>query len=436
MTNIPPPPKPLPPPKARHRLDIEPADGPALDLTRGQSFARLGMLAAAIVALGVFYNWWAVAFIVGLLICIFLHEVGHYVAAKRAGMKVTQFFMFFGPRIWSFKKGETEYGIRAIPAGAFVKVPGMHNLDTEVDPAEEQRTYRAAPFHSRLAMASAGSLMHFAIALLCLFFAFAAFGRVKVKDSWKVAYGPGTASVPGHVPAVGSSAAAADLREGDRIVSIDNQTFPTFETAAAYWRAHTGETLSFVIDRNGERLVKPITINDSTDPCRPGGKLGVGAEFDSSVRRDAPHVAVGQSFVQFGAIAKDSVLGLGKIFSVSGLKKYGKALTTQCSTNERFVSPIGFAQIGSQVAKSGWGNSLLFFAAVNIFIGMFNWVPLLPFDGGHMAIACYEKIRGRKNKSYRADITRLLPLSYAVFIIMAFMTLGNTYLDLVRGVGS
>jgi membrane-associated protease RseP (regulator of RpoE activity) len=430
MTNIPPPPKPLPPPKARHRLDIEPADGPAMDLTRGQSVARLGMLAAAIVALGIFYNWWAVAFIVGLLICIFLHEVGHYVAAKRAGMKVTQFFMFFGPRIWSFKKGETEYGIRAIPAGAFVKVPGMHNLDTEVDPADEQRTYRAAPFHSRLAMASAGSLMHFAIALLCLFIAFAAFGRVHRTTTWAVASGD-------FAPKTDSPASKGGLQSGDRIVSIDGQPFATFENAAKYWRTREGQTAVFVIDRAGTQMTKPVAIGSNPDPCRAGGYLGVGPQFDpDEVRRDAPHVAVGQSFVQFGAIAKDSVLGLGKIFSVSGLKKYGKALTSQCSTNERFVSPIGFAQIGSQVAQSGWGNSLLFFAAVNIFIGMFNWVPLLPFDGGHMAIAFYEKIRGRKNKSFRADITRLLPFSYAVFIIMAFMTIGNTYLDIVRGVGN
>jgi membrane-associated protease RseP (regulator of RpoE activity) len=434
MTNIPPPPKPLPPPKARHRLDIEPADGPALDLTRGQSFARLGMLGAAIVALGVFYNWWAVAFIVGLLICVFLHEVGHYVAAKRAGMKVTQFFMFFGPRIWSFQKGETEYGIRAIPAGAFVKVPGMHNLDTEVDPADEQRTYRAAPFHSRLAMASAGSLMHFAIALVCLFIAFTFFGRVKMEDSWKIAFG----ETKQFKPDVGTPAAVADFREGDRIVSIDGQTFPTYDLTAAYWRSRPGETLSFVIVRGDQKLTKAVTIAASNpNPCAPpGGFLGIGGINDWSAPRDAPHVAAGQSFVNFGRITGQSVQGLGKIFSVSGLRSYGKALTTSCSTSDRFVSPVGFAQIGSQVAKSGWGNSLLFFAAVNIFIGMFNWVPLLPFDGGHMAIACYEKIRGRKNKSFRADITRLLPLSYAVFIIMAFMTLGNTYLDLVKGVGS
>jgi membrane-associated protease RseP (regulator of RpoE activity) len=429
---IPPPPKPLPPPKARHRLDLEPADGPALELTRTQSFIRLGLLAAAVLALGVFYNWWAVAFIVGLLLCVFLHEVGHYVAAKRAGMKVTQFFMFFGPRIWSFKKGETEYGIRAIPAGAFVKVPGMHNLDTEVEPEDEPRTYRAAPFHSRLAMASAGSLMHFAIALVCLFVAFAFFGRVQIAKTWKIAFG----SEAQFAPKPGTPAAVADLREGDRIVSIDGQTFVTYDLTAAYWRERPNQTLTFVIDRGGEKLSKPVAIGASNpNPCAPvGGFLGVGGINDSSAPRDSAPAAVKQSFINFGRITGQSVQGLGKIFSPKGLKKYGKALTTSCTTNERFVSPIGFAQIGSQVAKSGWGNSLLFFAAVNIFIGMFNWFPLLPFDGGHMAIACYEKLRGRKNKAFRANITRLLPLSYAVFIIMGFMTIGNTYLDLVRGV--
>jgi RIP metalloprotease RseP len=105
-----------------------------------QSWLRFAALIVPIVALGVFYSWGAVAFVLALIGCILLHELGHFLAAKRAGMKVTQFFLFFGPRIWSFRRGETEYGVRLIPLGAFVKVPGMHNLDPDVDPADEPRT--------------------------------------------------------------------------------------------------------------------------------------------------------------------------------------------------------------------------------------------------------------------------------------------------------
>jgi membrane-associated protease RseP (regulator of RpoE activity) len=419
---LPPPP---PPSAPRRPFDLEPRDNPnPVELTRSQAIIRMSLLLAAILALGVFYNWWAVAFIFGLLICIFLHEVGHYVAAKRAGMKVTQFFMFFGPRIWSFKRGETEYGVRAIPAGAFVKVPGMHNLDPDVDPADEPRTYRAAPFHSRLAMASAGTLMHFAIALVCFFMAFAFFGRVHPADTW---------AIRGEVnaPRPGTPAGDADLRPGDRIVAIDGVQFTNFEATAAYWKERPGQTLSFLIDRDGQQIPKSITIAESTNECRTGGFLGVAPRWDDTVKRDAPHAAVGQSVVAFGTTVGQSVQGFGKIFSASGVKNYGKSLTTNCQSNERLVSPIGFAKIGSQVAKSGWGNSLLFFAGVNIFIGMFNWFPLLPFDGGHMAIAIYEKIRGgKRNKGFRADVAKLLPFSYGLMIIMGMLTIGNVFLDL------
>ncbi len=96
-----------------------------------------------------------------LVISIFLHELGHFVTARWTGMKVTQFFLGFGPRLWSFRRGETEYGVRALPLGAFVRIIGMNNLD-EVEPADEARTYRQQSFPKRLLVISAGSIMHIA----------------------------------------------------------------------------------------------------------------------------------------------------------------------------------------------------------------------------------------------------------------------------------
>jgi RIP metalloprotease RseP len=314
--------------------------------------------------------------------------------------------------------------VRSIPAGAFVKVPGMHNLDPDVDEADEPRTYRAAPFHSRLAMASAGSLMHFAIALVCFFLAFTFFGRIRNPDAWVIRGGESS-------PKLDSPAGRAGLQAGDRIVSIDGQKFATFTRASDYWKARSGQTLAFVLDRNGESVTKQVAIVETTNPCRTGGFLGVAPDWNDVPKRDNPIEAVGNSFTSFGSTVGQSVQGFGKIFSPSGVKKYGKSLTSDCQSNERLVSPIGFAKIGSQVAKSGWGNSLLFFAGVNIFIGMFNWFPLLPFDGGHMAIAIYEKIRGgKRNRAFRADVAKLLPFSYGLMIIMAMLTVGNVFLDL------
>src|SRR3712207_5614004 len=101
----------------------------------------LAFLLVAVVALGVAGGWPILVMVLALVVMIFMHELGHYLTAKWAGMKVTEFFIGFGPRIWSFKRGETEYGIKAIWLGAYVKIIGMNNLE-EVDPAEESRTYR------------------------------------------------------------------------------------------------------------------------------------------------------------------------------------------------------------------------------------------------------------------------------------------------------
>ena len=100
-------------------------------------------------ALGVFYSWWALVLVFGFLLMLFVHELGHYLAARSTGMKVTEFFLGFGPRIWSFRRGETEYGLKVIPLGAYVRIIGMNNLE-DVDPADEPRTFRAKGYLSRV----------------------------------------------------------------------------------------------------------------------------------------------------------------------------------------------------------------------------------------------------------------------------------------------
>ena len=134
------------------------------------------LLVAGIVALGVLGSVSAVIVVIALLVMIFMHELGHYLTARSAGMKVTEFFLGFGPRIWSFNKGETEYGLKAIPAGAYVRIIGMHNLDP-VEPEDEARAYKNKPYWRKMSVASAGSMMHFIMAALLLFALFATYGQ-------------------------------------------------------------------------------------------------------------------------------------------------------------------------------------------------------------------------------------------------------------------
>ena len=196
----------------------------------------------------------AVVVVVASCVMIFLHELGHFLTAKRAGMKVTEFFLGFGPRIWSFQRGETEYGIKAIPAGAYVPIIGMNNLE-EVDPADEARTYRQKSLLGRrMSVAVAGSAMHFLIALVLVFVRLLAFGAVTDDSAgnWTVDELSTPADVELQHPNVRSSASrssscsttatrrrpVAGLEPGDRIVSRRTvSSSPTTPTSAAYVRA-------------------------------------------------------------------------------------------------------------------------------------------------------------------------------------------------------
>jgi membrane-associated protease RseP (regulator of RpoE activity) len=156
-----------------HKFRAEVAAGGAVDETVSPMATRngkvTGIIMIALLAYLAVKNPWTFVFVVGLLLSVFLHEVGHFSTARLTGMKVTQFFMGFGPRVWSRSKGEVEFGVRALPLGAFVRIIGMNNVD-EVDPADESRAYRSQTFPRRLLVITAGSLMHMVIAfaLFCI----------------------------------------------------------------------------------------------------------------------------------------------------------------------------------------------------------------------------------------------------------------------------
>src|SRR5438067_11279466 len=144
-----------------------------------ERLVRLGYFVAIVLVLAVITGFSPFLGVIGALIAIvMLHEFGHFVTAKWAGMKVSEYFFGFGPRLWSIRKGETEYGIKAIPVGGYVRILGMNNLE-QVDPADEPRTYRQKSFPRRLSVAVAGSAMHFLIAFLLLIVLWAAVGVPK-----------------------------------------------------------------------------------------------------------------------------------------------------------------------------------------------------------------------------------------------------------------
>ena len=400
----------------------DPTDQPGL--TRGQSIARLGMVVALLLFLGFAASWGVVAFVIALIVSIVLHELGHYLGARWGGMKVTEYFIGFGPRIWSTRRGETEYGLKALPLGAYVKVPGMSNLE-EIPPEEEARTYRAQSYGRRVRMVFAGPAMNLLIALV-LFIGFFAFHdeRIISDPRWPAIDAPGE----------GSPAAIAGLQAGDRILRMNGVDVSNFDTFRTTVRDLPGKTVPLEIERSGEPMELQVTLADRNPGTgeRGIGFLGVSPAVDVTyVKRNVPE-AVQRSFTEFGTQVGGTVVGIGRIFSPAGLTKLWQTVTGQRPDDptQRASSIVGIVREGGRAADSGWIYFVGLLGAVNLALGLFNLLPLLPLDGGHIVIATYERLRSRKGRVYRVDMAKVMPIFVVPLIILFTVVMGSFWLDI------
>ena len=385
--------------------------------TRNGRVMGLVML-AGLVALAVISPWTFV-FVLGLLVCVFLHEVGHFWTARLTGMKATQFFMGFGPRVFSFRRGETEYGVRALPLGAFVRIIGMNNID-DVDPEDEPRAYRSKSYPRRLLVITAGSLMHMLIAFVLLV------GVYTISGSWTHT---GLAEVQGIAP--DSPASAAGMRNGDIIVSIGGKLVTTHGSVVDAIVVHDpGETVEVIWDSGGTLRNADITLAES--PADNGiGFLGVYAT-DIVNKRLGPLTAVGRSLGEMGTTMSGSVSGVVTV--LNPLNSIEQITNEDAPVDNRPTTVVGMSQVGGSVGRNeGLAGVLRLLAYVNVFVGLFNMFPVLPFDGGHAAIATYERIRSRRGRApYRADVNKMVPLATAVMALLLFLFVTGLYLDVTR----
>jgi membrane-associated protease RseP (regulator of RpoE activity) len=364
-------------------------------------------------------NVWTLAFVVGLLVSIFLHEVGHFVTARRTGMKATQFFMGFGPRLWSRHKGEVEYGFRAIPLGAFVRIIGMNGLD-EVEPEDEQRAYRNKSFPRQLLVITAGSVMHIVIALVLFIGVYAFAGRFD--DT-------GIVSVV-RAPEAGSPAALAGIREGDIVVALGTDKVTTrTELVDAIVAKAPGNSVEVVIQRDGVEEILTTTL--ARNPMDADlAYLGIATSSTGYVKQsltDSFVYGAGDVVRTAGNSVKGVVSALNPLNSVRALRDSGEDLASRPTT------VVGASQIGGKLGEDdGLKAVLLLLASVNVFVGVFNMFPLLPFDGGHAAIAAYERVRSRRGERYRADINKMIPLTTVVMALMGFLLFVGLYLDITQ----
>ncbi|MEY2477129.1 MAG: hypothetical protein QOG87_2444 [Actinomycetota bacterium] len=378
----------------------------------------------------------ATAVVFAVIVMIMLHELGHFATAKWSGMKVTEFFIGFGPRLWSVRKGETEYGVKALPLGGYVKIIGMTNLE-DVDPADEPRTYRQQSFPKRFAVAVAGSFMHFVIAFVLLWTLHSVIGFLE----------PDTrVGAISKLPTGQSPAQQAGFRLGDRIVAVDGQPVTRWEDIPPYVQERPDTPVTFTVERDGRRMTLVATPvdrrnleleGDDRTFSKPTGFVGLSPA--SKVVKDGPVDSIGRAAGDIGALSKATFGVFGNLFSFHGLSEYGQQLTAQPGETTpqedqpRFLSPVGLARAASDVANNGIRDVFFLLVSINIFVGIFNMFPMLPFDGGHVAIAVYEAIRSKlSRRKYHADVTKLLPFTYLVFLGLMFLAITSLYLDIAR----
>ena len=378
----------------------------------------------------------AVLVIGAVLLMIVFHEFGHFITAKGTGMKVTEFFVGFGPRLWSVVKGETEYGVKALPLGGYCKIPGMTMLE-EIDPADESRTYRQQRFWKRLLVATAGSITHFILAFLLLWGGLA-FGVLLPLNAEPLAQ-VGSLSdfgTEGQTPAQ-----EAGFREGDDLVAVDGQAISEWDDVRNYTQSRAGQEIAFTIERDGERMTLRATPVDGRRlevdgrPIAPPDGPSVGLVGITPGYRDFNVIsAIPAAGSEIVTISGQTVGALGRLFTPDGVGRYVEQLKggeTQ-PDDPRFLSPVGLAKVADTAAESGIATVLFLLIAINIFVGMFNMVPLLPLDGGHVVIAVYEAIRARPGKRYFADVSKLQPILAFTLVLLAALALTSLYLDIVQ----
>jgi len=395
---------------------------------------------AALTALLTWWGGWALPVVIGaIFVMVMGHEFGHFITAKRAGMKVTDFFVGFGPVIWSTTRGETRYGVRALLLGGYVKVPGM-TWGESLAPEEEKRTYRSATYPRKVLFASAGSLMHVVMALLLAWVSFSFIGT----------YSSSAVGVAGFTPWVGhakNAAQIAGLRVGDRIEDVDG-TRVTSETELVGLVHHrAGERTSITVLRDGKRLVLYATPVLGSSLKVRGGKLTkndayIGVELDEQTVRTSWYDAVPSAVRQIGDTISLAAHAIVHVFSPGEFSSLFHQVASPVAASNpknqltRPESIVGVVRIAVQGAQSGATTLLEILMIVNIFVGMLNMLPMLPLDGGYVAIATYERLRTRRGQRYHANLNYLTPFIYMFMTVLLVLFASTLYLDIVHPIAN
>ncbi len=356
------------------------------------------------------------AFVVALLFSVMLHEFGHYLTARKFGMRVSEFFLGFGKRIWSFTRGETEFGLKAIPAGGYCRIEGMTPND-EMPAGEEGRAFFAASSIKKLIVLGAGSFAHFVLGFLLIFSIFFAVGYQAVL--------PEISEVSPK-----SAAAESGFKSGDRILTIEGEEVDNWATDSKKIAQSEGRELTFTVERDGQIL----TLTAAPKYLEEEKRYLLGVVTKIGVKRDGFIPSIQNTSKATWALARESVKSLFTLPT-----KVPQLIRQTFMGEERdpngLVGVVGAARVSGEVVGSEnlAGNQrlqtfILIVASLNIFVGLFNLLPILPLDGGHMAVAIADEFRAlfarirKKPRPAGIDVNVLTPITMAVFVVLAVLT--------------
>ena len=376
-------------------------------------------------------------FVLALMVAIFLHEGGHFATAKLFGMKVERFFLGFGPTIWSFRRGETEYGIKALPLGGFCKIAGMSPYENDgnfleedrsatpaATPTPPERQFRNKPAWQRAVVLAAGSITHFVVAILLIWVVLVAIG---------IGTGQATTTVERTVPLDSgalSPAQTGGLKAGDQIVAIAGTPVSSFDELRSVLRNQGGERITIEYVRDGQRRSTTVVA----ETVEGHGFLGF--QPAEETRRIGVLAAIPESINLLWRTTTDTVKGLGGF--VTGLADRMSAPEpapsgTGGGGEVRDSGPIGIVGItrlaGQAVANNQWAIFIAILIQLNIVVGVFNLLPLPPMDGGYLAFLLWQVVTRRE-----VDLRKVVPVAALIVGLLVMLTVGLVWLDITNPV--
>jgi membrane-associated protease RseP (regulator of RpoE activity) len=410
----------------------------------------------------------AAAFALTILISVSLHELGHMITGKRFGMKVTQYFVGFGPTLFSFRRGETEYGLKLIPLGGFCKIVGMTPQDDDVAPEDQPRAMWRFPVWKRTIVMGAGSVTHFILAAAGIWIMAITVGlpnpdfpataaqqldkppQITVADcTWINLPTTSVACTPGTDGAIAGPAFAAGLRDGDLVTKVGATPISNYGELTTAIREQKAGSVPFEYTRAGKaatadvKLITakrpPVDDDAGTGPLSDVPVAGLGFDTTGIARiNDYNPVNAVPASGGFGwLIVKNSFESIKKV--PEKIPALWHSLTGGERDPNTPISVIGASRLGGEAIQKGVPEVFWqIFISLNVFIGIFNLLPLLPLDGGHIAIAWYEKARSwlyarlRRKDPGRVDYYKLMPITYAVILIGGAFTLLTATADIVN----